>query len=119
MTALWGYLGLLRGKTAARLAATAILSLLAAGATVGLLALSGGLIASCAIAGSATAFSIYAPSGGVRTFALTRILARYGERLSAHAISLEVADSAAPPTVRRPCGAPCRRAAAVRIGRAT
>jgi ATP-binding cassette, subfamily C, bacterial CydC len=37
----------------------------------------------------ATAFSVYAPSGGVRTFALTRILARYGERLSAHAISLE------------------------------
>ena len=36
-----------------------------------------------------TAFSIYAPSGGVRTLALTRILARYGERLSAHAISLE------------------------------
>ncbi|MFZ1164870.1 ATP-binding cassette domain-containing protein [Mycobacterium sp.] len=89
MTALWGYLGLLRGRTVARVAATAILSVLAAGATVGLLALSGGLIASCAIAGSATAFSIYAPSGAVRTFALTRILARYGERLSAHAISLE------------------------------
>ena len=89
MTALWGYLGLLGGRTVARVAATAILSLLAAGATVGLLALSGGLIASCAIAGSTTAFSIYAPSGGVRTFALTRILARYSERLSAHAISLE------------------------------
>ena len=89
MRALWDYLGLLRGKTAARLVATAILSLLAAGATVGLLALSGGLIASCAIAGSVAAFSIYAPSGGVRTLALTRILARYGERLSAHAISLE------------------------------
>jgi hypothetical protein len=56
---------------------------------VGLLALSGGLIASCAIAGSTTAFSVYAPSGGVRAFALTRIPARYGERLSAHAISLE------------------------------
>lgn len=89
MTALWSYLGLLRGKTVARVAATAILSLLATGATVGLLALSGGLIASCAIAGSAIAFSVYAPSGGVRTFALTRIIARYGERLSAHAISLE------------------------------
>jgi ATP-binding cassette subfamily C protein CydC len=89
VTALRGYLGLLGGKTVARVAATAILSLLAVGATVGLLALSGGLIASCAIAGSATAFSVYAPSGGVRTFALTRILARYGERLSAHAISLE------------------------------
>ena len=89
MTALWGYLGLLGGKTVARVAATAMLSLLAVGATVGLLALSGGLIASCAVAGSATAFSVYAPSGGVRTFALTRILARYGERLSAHAISLE------------------------------
>jgi ATP-binding cassette, subfamily C, bacterial CydC len=89
VTALRDYLGLLGGKTVARVAATAILSVLAAGATVGLLALSGGLIASCAIAGSATAFSVYAPSGGVRTFALTRILARYGERLSAHAISLE------------------------------
>lgn len=89
MTALRDYLGLLGGKTVARVMATAILSLLAVGATVGLLALSGGLIASCAIAGSATAFSVYAPSGGVRTFALTRILARYGERLSAHAISLE------------------------------
>ncbi|OBH60717.1 hypothetical protein A5686_20540 [Mycobacterium sp. E2479] len=89
VTALRDYLGLLGGKTLARLAATAILSLLASGATVGLLALSGGLIASCAIAGSATVFSVYAPSGGVRTFALTRILARYGERLSAHAISLE------------------------------
>lgn len=89
MTALWGCLRLLGGRTVARVAATAILSLLAAGASVGLLALSGGLIASCAIAGSATAFSIYAPSGGVRAFAVTRILARYGERLSAHAVSLE------------------------------
>ena len=89
MIALWGYLGLLRGRTVARVGATAILSLLATSATVGLLALSGGLIASCAIAGSTATFSIYAPSGGVRTFALTRILARYGERLSAHAISLE------------------------------
>ncbi|OBJ06775.1 hypothetical protein A5625_17665 [Mycobacterium sp. 1465703.0] len=89
MTTLRGYLRLLGGKTVARVAAAAMLSLLAAGSTVGLLALSGGLIASCAIAGSATAFSVYAPSGGVRTFALTRILSRYGERLSAHAISLE------------------------------
>jgi len=89
VTALWRYLGQLGGATVVRLTATALLSLLATSATVGLLALSGGLIASCAIAGSTTVFSIYAPSGGVRTFALTRILARYGERLSAHAISLE------------------------------
>ncbi|OBI27648.1 hypothetical protein A5709_04960 [Mycobacterium sp. E1386] len=89
MTALWGYLGLLGGKTLARIAATTTMSLIAAGATIGLLGLSGGLIASCAIAGSTTAFSVYAPSGGVRTFALARILARYGERLSAHSISLE------------------------------
>ena len=67
---------------------------------MGLLALSGGLIASCAIAGSTTAFSIYAPSGGVRTFALTRTwpATANGSALTRSSCG-KLADSTAPQTV--------------------
>jgi ATP-binding cassette subfamily C protein CydC len=57
---------------------------------VGLVGLSGWFIASCAVAG-ATAFSTFSyvsPSGGVRTFALLRTGANYGQRLTLHAAAL-------------------------------
>ncbi|MCU1507056.1 MAG: CydC: thiol reductant exporter, CydC subunit [Microbacteriaceae bacterium] len=59
--------------------------------SVGLVGLSGWFIASCAVAG-ATAFSTFSyvsPSGGVRTLALLRTGANYGQRLTLHAAALQ------------------------------
>ncbi|MFC4242654.1 ATP-binding cassette domain-containing protein [Gryllotalpicola reticulitermitis] len=67
------------------------LAVLAEAGSIGLLGLSGWFISSCAIAGGATfsAFSYIAPSGGVRSFALLRIAAGYGERLTEHSVVLQ------------------------------
>ncbi len=64
-----------------------LLAALAESSSIGLLGLSGWFIASCAVAGAATfsTFSYIAPSGGVRSLALARIGAGYGERLVQHA----------------------------------
>jgi ATP-binding cassette subfamily C protein CydC len=59
--------------------------------SVGLVGLSGWFIASCAVAG-ATAFSTFSyvsPSGGVRTLALLRTGANYGQRLALHSAALQ------------------------------
>ena len=57
-------------------------------AAVGLLSLSGWFLSAAAFAGlttaAAQAFNFFYPSVGVRLFAATRIIARYGERLIAH-----------------------------------
>jgi len=56
--------------------------------SVGLLALSGWFISATAFAGltlgTAYLFNFYYPSGGVRLFAISRTLSRYGERLVSH-----------------------------------
>ncbi len=66
------------------------LAVLAETGSLGLLGLSGWFIAACAIAGATTfsTFSYIAPSGGVRSFALLRIGASYGQRLAQHAAVL-------------------------------
>lgn len=57
---------------------------------VGLLTLSGWFIAASALAGMAlalgmaVAFDVYVPGGGIRFFAVSRTVARYGERLYNH-----------------------------------
>jgi ATP-binding cassette subfamily C protein CydC len=59
--------------------------------SVGLVGLSGWFIASCAVAG-ATAFSTFSyvsPSGGVRSLALLRTGANYGQRLALHSAALQ------------------------------
>nr|WP_299239649.1 thiol reductant ABC exporter subunit CydC [uncultured Halomonas sp.] len=68
----------------------ALLMLLTLAAAIGLLALSGWFITTTAIAGSllavgaAVSVDIYRPGGGIRFFAVTRTVARYGERLYNH-----------------------------------
>ncbi|MBS3803245.1 MAG: thiol reductant ABC exporter subunit CydC [Oleiphilaceae bacterium] len=77
-------------KRRGRLAAGAALMALTVIAGLGLLALSGWFITASAAAGLLmaagvrVAFDVYVPGGGIRFFALTRTLARYGERVYNH-----------------------------------
>jgi ATP-binding cassette subfamily C protein CydC len=68
------------------------LAVLAETGSLGLLGLSGWFIAASAVAGATTfsTFSYIAPSGGVRSFALLRIGASYGQRLVQHAAVLRI-----------------------------
>lgn len=66
------------------------LAVLAESCSVGLVGLSGWFIASSAVAG-ATAYSVFsylAPSGGVRAFALGRIVTNYANRVVLHSAAL-------------------------------
>ena len=58
--------------------------------SVGLVGLSGWFITASAVAGATlfSTFSYVAPSGGVRSFALARIAANYGQRLVLHTVAL-------------------------------
>jgi ATP-binding cassette, subfamily C, bacterial CydC len=79
------------GGRTARLAASGLaLAVLAEACSVGLLALSGWFIAASAVAG-ATAyglFSVFNPSGGVRAFAVGRIVTSYADRDVLHSAAL-------------------------------
>ncbi len=63
-------------------------------ASVGLLALSGWFISAAAFAGltlsTAHLFNFFYPSIGVRLFAATRTLARYGERITNHDVTFRI-----------------------------
>ena len=71
-------------------AAGLVLALTAEACSVGLLGLSGWFIAGSAMAGAAayTTFSYLDPSGGVRAFALGRIITTYASRIVLHAAAL-------------------------------
>jgi ATP-binding cassette subfamily C protein CydC len=66
------------------------LAVVAEACSVGLLGLSGWFIASSAAAGAGaySLFSILNPSGGVRAFALARIVANYASRVGQHSAAL-------------------------------
>ena len=68
--------------------ASAVLGVLAAAATLGLLALSGWFISAAAVAGqlpaTALVFNYFLPGAGVRALALTRTAGRWGERVITH-----------------------------------
>ena len=74
-----------------------VLSLLATLAAIGLLSLSGWFIAATAYAGlqvaTAKAFNFFLPSIGVRLFAMTRTLARYGERVICHDATFRILET--------------------------
>ncbi len=74
-----------------------LLSLLAMLAAIGLLSLSGWFIAATAYAGlqvaTAKAFNFFLPSIGVRLFAMTRTLARYGERVISHDATFRILET--------------------------
>jgi ATP-binding cassette subfamily C protein CydC len=81
------FLRLLRPHLGWALAGVA-LALVTAAASIGLLALSGWFITASALAGltvaGAQAFDFLRPGAGVRFFAITRTLGRYGERVVTH-----------------------------------
>ncbi|MCM5703797.1 thiol reductant ABC exporter subunit CydC [Larsenimonas salina] len=70
------------------LAAGVVLNLIAALSTIGLISLSGWFLSASALAGvsaaTAHSFNYFLPSAGVRFFAVTRTLGRYGERITTH-----------------------------------
>jgi ATP-binding cassette subfamily C protein CydC len=79
-----------RGRTTRVAAAGLVLAVLAEACSVGLLGLSGWFIASSAVAG-ATAYSLFSlmnPSGGVRAFAVGRIVTNYSGRDVLHSAAL-------------------------------
>ncbi len=71
-----------------------VLGLLTLLAGVGLLSLAGWLISAAAFAGlsvtTAAVFNYFLPAAGIRYFALTRIVARYGERLFTHHATFKI-----------------------------
>jgi ATP-binding cassette subfamily C protein CydC len=81
----------------ARLVLGTLAGLVAAGAAVGLMALSGWFIAAAAVAGLAPAtavlFNFFLPSIGVRLFAILRTAARYAERVCTHEATFRILES--------------------------
>jgi ATP-binding cassette subfamily C protein CydC len=76
------------------LALAALLAALGLGASWALIAYSGSFITATAIAGltaTAATFEIFRPGAIIRTFALVRIVARYGERVVSHDAVLRIA----------------------------
>lgn len=87
------FLGLARDHLGWALAGMA-LALVTAAASIGLLALSGWFITASALAGltvaGAQAFDFLRPGAGVRFFAITRTLGRYGERVVTHEATFRI-----------------------------
>jgi ATP-binding cassette subfamily C protein CydC len=81
----------------ARLVLGILAGLVAAGAAVGLMSLSGWFIAAAAVAGLAPAtavlFNFFLPSIGVRLFAILRTAARYAERVFTHEATFRILES--------------------------
>lgn len=69
---------------------TLLLSLVTLAAGIGLLGLSGWFLTAAALSTLGSAFNIFAPSAGVRGLSFIRILARYGEKLSGHDMTLRL-----------------------------
>ncbi|MEX0431316.1 thiol reductant ABC exporter subunit CydC [Spiribacter insolitus] len=95
MNELRPYLSMLRPYRG-RLLIGAALMLVTAASGIGLLALSGWFITATAVtgallaAGIAARLDIYVPGGGIRTFAVTRTVARYFERVFNHDVVLRL-----------------------------
>ena len=77
-------------RTAMISAAGLTLATVAEACSAGLLGLSGWFIASSAVAGAAaySMFSLLSPSGGVRAFAVARIVTSYASRVVLHSAAL-------------------------------
>jgi ATP-binding cassette subfamily C protein CydC len=69
---------------------TLLLSLVTLAAGIGLLGLSGWFLTAAALSTLGSVFNIFAPSAGVRGLSFIRILARYGEKLSGHDMTLRL-----------------------------
>jgi ABC-type transport system involved in cytochrome bd biosynthesis fused ATPase/permease subunit len=84
---------LVDGTVMRRLAAAGAVTIIAFIASVSPLALAGWYIAASAVAdlAAASAFSFLYPTAAVRAPAVARTLGRYFERISSHAVTLDVA----------------------------
>jgi ATP-binding cassette subfamily C protein CydC len=80
----------LLGRLKGPIVLTVLLSLLTLFAGIGLLGLSGWFLTAAALSTLGSAFNIFAPSAGVRGLSFIRILARYGEKLSGHDMTLRL-----------------------------
>lgn len=80
------------GGAGRRLAVAGTLTLGAFGSSVALLALAGWFLAASAVAGLAvtSTFSFLYPSAAIRALAVARTLDRYGERITTHAVTLDL-----------------------------
>jgi len=80
-----------------RMLVGSLLGLVAIGSAVGLLSLAGWFLTAAAIAGLSAAgpwqFNFFLPSIGVRLFAFSRTLARYGERVVNHDTTFRILES--------------------------
>ncbi len=85
---------------------------------VGLVGLSGWFVTASAVAGATlfSTFSYVAPSGGVRSFALARIAANYGQRLVLHTVALRHLSAIRTGFFTSLAGAPAGRSRSVRAG---
>ncbi|MEP7239556.1 MAG: thiol reductant ABC exporter subunit CydC [Devosia sp.] len=66
------------------------LSLLTLAAGIALLGISGWFLTAAALSTAGAAFNLFGPSAGVRGLSFTRILSRYGEKLSGHDATLRL-----------------------------
>jgi len=95
MNELAPYLKMLR-QYRGRLSIGAVLMFVTSASGIGLLALSGWFITATAVtgaliaAGVAATLEIYIPGGGIRTFAVSRTVARYFERIFNHDTVLQL-----------------------------
>lgn len=80
----------LLGRLKGSIFLTLLLSLITLFAGIGLLGLSGWFLTAAALSTLGSAFNIFAPSAGVRGLSFIRILARYGEKLSGHDMTLRL-----------------------------
>ncbi len=108
----------------ARLALAAFAAAATALAAVLLLGLSGWFLAAAALAGAlgpaaAGGFNYLLPSAGIRLFAITRTLGRYGERLASHEAAFQALARLRPAIFAGLAAAPAERALAVSSGEAT
>lgn len=88
---LWRALRLLAWRPALVLAGGISIAVVGEISAIALIGLAGWFIAGCYLSGLSTfsTFSYLAPSGGVRAFALSRIVARYTQRLVGHDATLQ------------------------------
>jgi ATP-binding cassette subfamily C protein CydC len=67
-----------------------LLSLITLAAGIGLLGISGWFLTAAALSTAGSAFNLFGPSAGVRGISFTRILSRYGEKLTGHDATLRL-----------------------------
>lgn len=91
MRVLLAWMGPMLRQRGRALLLSLMLALLTAAAAIGLLGVSGWFLSATAlVTGALATFNLFVPSALVRGLAFTRILARYGERITGHQSTLQL-----------------------------